>query len=193
MRLPVQRLAPALTRGVQMHVRSTRPVVETIVHDLVGDESQPGLLSGHIGVKAVALRSVDAGTVIFQETGEISAEASMHSIQVGIDAHCAINGEGRFTAHSFTPNCRINVVEMSSHPIDFVALRPIAEGEAISFDYSTTEWAMVAPFVDHETGRECQGFKYLSEAEKLRNLRAGLVAPHVMRLWLEEAHANSKR
>jgi hypothetical protein len=175
---------------MKMHaIRSTRPVVEMTVHDLVGDESQPGLLSGQIGVKAVARRKVDAGQVIFQETGEVGAEASMHSIQVGIDTHCAINGEGRFTAHSFSPNCRINVVEMSTHPIDFVALRPIAEGEALSFDYCTTEWAMAAPFVDHETGRECQGFKYLPEVEKLRNLRAGLVAPHVMRLWLEEIHS----
>ena len=46
----------------------------------------------------------------------------------------------------------VKIYEDSSHPIDFVAKTDIKEGEQISFDYTTTEWDMGAPFTDAATG-----------------------------------------
>ena len=66
-----------------------------------------------------------------------------------------------------------------------MAKRDIEEGEELSFDYTTTEWDMGAPFTDAASGRSCQGFKHLSTADKLVRLREGLLPSHIMRLWIE--------
>ena len=55
----------------------------------------------------------------------------MHSIQISVGRHCQIDGEGRFTAHSFTPNCAVVISPLASVPISFVALRTIAKGEEV--------------------------------------------------------------
>ena len=70
--------------------------------------------------------------------------------------------------------------------VDFVALRDIARGESLTFDYTTTEWDMGEPFTDAETGMPCQGFKHLPCERKMSLLSAGLLPPHIMHLWLLE-------
>lgn len=150
------------------------------VHDVIGD-------SAVSGVKNVARSNIKAGTVIFQEHGPIHDQPHMHSIQVGVDQHCEIQGEGRFTSHSFNPNMMVRIVEMTSHPVDFVALRDIAEGEDLTFDYTTTEWEMNAGFTDAETGMTCHGFRHLAFERKIRLLEQGLLAKHILDLWLKES------
>ena len=49
----------------------------------------------------------------------------MHSIQTGVARHCQIDGEGRYTAHSFSPNTAVLIAPLEAKPISFVALRPI--------------------------------------------------------------------
>ena len=156
------------------------------LHDLVGDSSQPGILGGY-GVKAVALGDVSKGEVVFREKGEIFSEAMMHSIQIGVDSHCQIDGEGRFTAHSFSPNLKVLVSPHEPIPITFVALHAIDRGEELSFDYTTTEWALdKGGFTDHSTDRPVKGFKYLGEDERRRLLESGLLPAHILQLWLSE-------
>merc|ERR1711998_445553 len=104
----------------------------------------------------------------------------------GIDQHLHITGEARFTQHSFEPNTRIRIVDMSSHPIDFVATRTIERGEPISFDYSTTEWELSEPFVDSVSQQSCKGFKHLPQEDKMRLLKDGLLPEHILRLWLAD-------
>jgi hypothetical protein len=169
-------------------VQSRRPLLPEPVHLLVGDAAQPGL-KGACGVKAVALRPIKTGEVVFQESGELMHQPSMHSIQISETTHVNTRGEGRFLGHSFNPTCKIRIDELSSHPIDMVALRDIDENEALTFNYTTTEWDMASPFTDNETGRAVQGFKHLSDAQKLAALQANLVPAHILRLWLREIHS----
>jgi hypothetical protein len=176
-----------LNTAVQAAMKPVRHAAPTVphLHDLVGDESQPGL-SG-FGVKSVALRQVDPGEVVFREGGMVYSQASMHSVQVGSEHHCQIDGEGRFTAHSFTPNCGVFVSAFSERPVEFVALRSIEKGEQLSFDYTTTEWELSdGGFVDHKTGRPVRGFKHLDHSERRKLLDAGLLPAHTMQLWLKE-------
>ena len=157
------------------------------LHDLVGDSSQPGILGGYYGVKPVALVDVSPGTVVFREKGDIISKPSMHSIQIGIDSHCQIDGEGRFTAHSFSPNLGVFISPHDPVPISFVALRPIGRGEELSFDYTTTEWSLDGGgFVDASTSRPVRGFKYLEDEQKRQLLEAGLLPAHILQLWLGE-------
>eukprot|EP00928_Gymnodinium_smaydae_P034208 TRINITY_DN24300_c0_g1_i1.p1 TRINITY_DN24300_c0_g1~~TRINITY_DN24300_c0_g1_i1.p1 ORF type:complete len:266 (-),score=67.42 TRINITY_DN24300_c0_g1_i1:248-1045(-) len=165
---------------------TTRPVLDEACHSVVGDQSSPGLSATEIGVKNVAKRDIAAGAVVFHEAGPISKQRSMHSLQIGVDSHCEIQGEGRFTSHSFEPNCRIRVVEMSSHPIDFVALRDIQKGETLSIDYTCTEWELAEPFLEAQSGQPCQGFKHLPLERRLQLLRSGFLPPHILQLWLLE-------
>jgi hypothetical protein len=130
-------------RVVVSGIQSTRPIRKTPIHLLVGDSSQPGL-HGSCGVKAVAGRKIHLGEVVFQECGEIIKSATMHSIQISETAHVNTRGEGRFMGHSFNPNLKVRIDELSSHPIDMIALREIDEGEALTFNYCSTE--VSAPF-----------------------------------------------
>ena len=129
-RRPGWQAACRASRAISLAAQHRSPT--SYLHDLVGDANQPGLLGGY-GVKAVALVDVNAGEVIFRELtqpkpkpmpepkpepkpkpkpdqvifrekGEQLSSPSMHSIQTGVERHCQIDGEGRYTAHSFAPN-----------------------------------------------------------------------------------------
>jgi len=165
---------------------STRAVLRERVHDLVGDAKMPGQLKGEVGVKAVAIRDIKAGEVIFRETGDVQETRTMHTIQISLDKHFNMAGEARFTAHSPNPNCKVVIFEASTHPIDFVAIKDIPLGTALSFDYCTTEWDMTCPFDDFETGSLCSGFKHLSAEERKKRFQQGLVPAHILKLWLAE-------
>jgi len=106
----------------------------------------------------VAARHITTGEVIFQEGGPLTAAPGMHTLQIGISTHMEVPGDGRWTAHSFEPNCAVRIVEFASSPVDFVALREIQPGEGLSIDYSATEWVLGEPFVDEATGRPVFGF-----------------------------------
>jgi hypothetical protein len=56
------------------------------------------------------------------------------------------------TAHSCEPNCCIDLPDRA-----MVAIRPIAAGEAISFDYETTESWFSHPFWCQCGSRRCRG------------------------------------
>lgn len=181
----VRTAAPALVKMAPALVPSSTaaPTRQPHLHDLVGDESQPGTLGG-IGVKAVALKAIAPGTTIFTETGPVFSQPSMHSIQIGVAAHCEITGEGRFVAHSFTPNVAVKVVPDSEHPIQFRALRVIPQGEQLAFDYTTTEWELESGgFVDFATRTPVRGFRHLGDERQRELLAAGLLPAHILELW----------
>lgn len=162
-----------------------RQLLRERMHALVRDSSHAAL--GSSGLKPVASRDIDAGEVVFQEGGTYLPAASVHTIQVGVERHLDLSGDGRFTAHSFRPSCYCRIVEPAEQPIDIVALRRIRRGEVISFDYSTTEWELTeGGFTDAESGRQCAGFKFLAEHEKLRLLAAGVLPRHILTRWLED-------
>ena len=123
----------------------------------------------------------------------------MHTLQVGIDVHMEVVGDGRWTAHSFDPNLVVKLCSPRrtsqhhaengdiSHAVDFVALRDIEVDEILSIDYTATEWETAGGgFVCEASGREVRGFKHLTEEEKKRLLQAGMLPAHVLRLWLAE-------
>jgi hypothetical protein len=177
-----------LSTSAHAAMRQVRHAVPAVphLHDLVGDESQPGLSGAH-GVKALAIQQVARGQTVFREGGIVYSQPSMHSIQIGPSHHCQIDGEGRFTAHSFTPNCAVIISACAERPIEFVALRTIEVGEQFSFDYTTTEWELQNNgFVDHASGRPVRGFKHLNSEDKRRLLDSGLLPAHIMQLWLTE-------
>lgn len=139
----------------------------------------------------MALRNIAPGETLFKETGPVFSKPSMHSVQIGRELHCEISGEGRFVAHSFSPNVRLQLfpdaANSGGYPVEFRALTAIAQGEQLSFDYTTTEWSLENDgFVDHATGKPVRGFKYLSDERRRELLAAGLLPAHILELWIAD-------
>src|SRR5436190_18990238 len=87
-----------------------------------------------------ASEPIVAGTRILQFSGPIltlnetrsRGPAAANALQIGIDTYMYLDEPGRFVNHSCAPNAA--VVDDTR----LVAIRPIAAGEEIRFDYSTT-------------------------------------------------------
>lgn len=112
----------------------------------------------------------------------LGGEKTTHSLQVGRDLHTqtADHELWIFMNHSCRPNCRLELLALDeSGPVPrahvgVVALARLRAGDAVTFDYNTTEWEMASPFTcDCATHTPCvvAGASKLSADE--RRGRAG--------------------
>lgn len=140
----------------------------------------------------VAVVPIEPGGLLFPVDGVITRHPSRYSIQLDEDLHIDLAPDTtldeqpvrypwRFLNHSCEPNAAFQ-------GRTFVALRPIAVGEPVTYDYNTTELDMAVPF-DCRCGRErclgrIRGFAHLPLAEQTR-LRPWLAAH--LRLRLDSA------
>jgi hypothetical protein len=90
-----------------------------------------------------AQRSYQPGdTVIGFSAKEILSEPSYLTVQVGIGKHIMLHPEHlQYINHSCAPN-----VFFDTYAMQIVALKPIAEGDEMTFFYPSTEWDMAQPF-----------------------------------------------
>jgi hypothetical protein len=72
-------------------------------------------------------------------------DRSKLTIEVSIDSHI-LDKIGRFVNHSFRPT-----VEVAG--VCLIAVRDIAPGDEITFNYNESEGEIAAPFEDEETGK----------------------------------------
>lgn len=72
-----------------------------------------------------------------------SPESCSHSIQIDWDKHILMALPARFLNHSCDPNIVVGGINEGGS-YDFVALRDIADGEQVRFDYETTEYEVGA-------------------------------------------------
>lgn len=148
----------------------------------------------HIGVTETAsghhlitLQAVASGASLFHIHGEQTPRPSRHSLQLDTDLHInspsgtseqdqMAKGYWRYLNHRCDPNVCIR-------DLDVIALRPIASGEEITFDYDTTEYDMSEPFKCHCGSKNCRGwirgFKHLNTAQQ-EAFRAQLL-PYLLR------------
>lgn len=133
-----------------------------------------GIASGNAGRHILAGTAIAAGETVLNIVGVTATTASRYSVQAGPELHVAPPELAeddpaerywwRFLNHSCAPNARLRGLEL-------VALRAIAAGEEITFDYNCTEYDMAEPFVcrcGHCKGELIRGFKHLSPAEQCR-------------------------
>ncbi len=139
-------------------------------------------LNDHGQKRIVAARAAKPGDTVFRLEGSIVDTPSKYTLQIGRDEHLAPPEDStippwRFVNHDCAPNVWIRDRQM-------VALRPIEEGEEITFDYNSTEYDMADPFecwcAQREAAHAIRGFKHLSESEQER-LR-DILAPYLAEL-----------
>eukprot|EP00041_Stephanoeca_diplocostata_P005477 m.62504 g.62504 ORF g.62504 m.62504 type:complete len:432 (+) comp15808_c0_seq1:132-1427(+) len=112
-------------------------------------------------LQVVAASDLAPETVIGLVGGRVFPDPTKYTIRLATNRHLHMSdghgssGTSVFTRinHSFTPNLRCTPMP-ESEQVEFRALRRIAKGEPLSFDYTTTEEPLLAsPFVDLETGK----------------------------------------
>jgi len=127
-----------------------------------------------------------AGETVLELDGELRTEADRHSIQVDVERHLhphpAALAEGEsapvpwwFLNHSCTPTVRIDGRRV-------VAVRDLAAGEPLVFDYDATEWSLASPFrcgCGACGGRLVRGYGHLDPDERER--RGAYAAEHLRR------------
>ncbi|MFD9823644.1 SET domain-containing protein [Streptomyces violascens] len=95
------------------------------------------------GVGVFALRDFAIGETVL--AGRLVApvnERTEHSFQVDWEQHVELDSPARLTNHSCEPNTGLR--DNTEEGYDFIALRPIAAGSEICWDYASTEWESIA-------------------------------------------------
>ena len=99
-----------------------------------------------------AQRTYQPGDVVLAFSAkQVLSEPSYLTVQVGIDKHIMLHPEHlQYINHSCSPN-----VFFDTHAMQIVALKPIEEGDEMTFFYPSTEWDMAQPFVCNCGSKDC--------------------------------------
>jgi len=121
--------------------------------------------NGKYGEMIRAVKPIAAGEVVFFLSGEIVDAPTKYTIQLDATRHVLTKTAiWKAVNHACEPNIRIDVENRH-----MVAIRDIAPGEELFFNYNTTEWDMASPFPcgcgSPNCAREIRGFKYLNAAQ----------------------------
>lgn len=125
------------------------------------------------------------GCLVLEFDGAVRPVPARFSVQVGLDEHVHPDDDAvaaqdrtrfqwRFLNHSCAPTCRVVGRRL-------VALRDLAAGEELTFDYNATEWSMAEPFTcacGACGGSVVRGFAHLDAAERAQRL--GWIAEHLV-------------
>lgn len=140
----------------------------------------------------VVRETPDRGRGVFAarafETGELvvrgravapSATRTHHSLQMDWNRHVRFDAPAELINHSCGPNTGVRNNAVDGY--DFIALRAIAPGEEISFDYATTEYVSIAVTDCLCGAAACRGrsggFESLPADHPA--VRAGLIADYI--------------
>eukprot|EP00758_Cryptobia_borreli_P009789 Tbor_TRINITY_DN5513_c0_g1::TRINITY_DN5513_c0_g1_i1::g.12603::m.12603 len=139
--------------------------------------------NGEMGQATFAASAIAKDTCFFKTTGLILQFATVYTIFLGEGKHLLFAGGAQCLAHSCDPNVRI-VVDPKNECFEVVALRDIAAGELVAFNYLTTEWDMSSSFPcicgAYHCFRMIRGFKHLTPEQK--SMHSGIVSDSVLEL-----------
>jgi len=176
--------------AVRTWVRSTRTALAQ--HSLTPTPADPNArvraTRAGYAYRVFAVEELATGQTVLVIDGEPVERPSRWSMQVDTHRHISVRDDlalaellerypWRFTNHACEPNTRLMGTTL-------VAVRPIAAGEEITFNYNTTELDLAEPFAcrcGHSLcARSIRGFRHLTpeERERLRPLLAG----HLLKL-----------
>ena len=135
-----------------------------------------GVLVTQDARRLIALGPVAAGTRLFAIIGRESPAPTRYSVQVGaalhLDQDCAHDITDvvhrffwRYLDHACDPTAVIRDREL-------IAIRDIAPGDSVTFNYNTTEYDMAEPFRCHCGSAQCvgmvRGARHLSARQRAR-------------------------
>jgi cyanophycin synthetase len=95
--------------------------------------------SSRLGRSVCATRDITAGDTILKTWGPKLPKRSRYSMQVDSDTHILPDGVTALFNHSCEPNCGV-IIRTGAKHLEVRALKPIAAGEELTFDYDTFEY-----------------------------------------------------
>lgn len=138
---------------------------------------------GPFGELLRAVKPIRAGEVIFYLSGEIVDVPTKFTIQLDETRHVVTaNGLWKSMNHACEPNVRIDVDTR-----EMIAIRDLAPGEELTFNYNTTEWDMASPFACGCGAASCagtiRGFRHLDSRQRaaIRSWLSPFIASRVDR------------
>ena len=90
----------------------------------------------------------EVGELVYTVRGDAQNERTRESIEVGPGQHVE-DAYALYLNHSFSPNLEVRGRAM-------VALKAIAVGDELTFDYLANESAISSPFTCYDTGRRVE-------------------------------------
>jgi SET domain-containing protein len=93
------------------------------------------------GLGVYARQPLAPGQVILRGWGTVIPHRTRHSIQIDFYHHVVIDSPIQLINHSCEPNCGL-LIRRGIESVEVHALRPIAVGEELTWDYATTESAI---------------------------------------------------
>lgn len=101
---------------------------------------------------------------------EIVPQRTKYSVQIGWDRHALFDLPSILSNHSCDPNCGLRTNAHDGY--DFIARKPIAAGEEVTWDYCMSEYVSIAVDVCRCGAGRCRthptGYKDLSTEELAR-------------------------
>lgn len=150
------------------------------------------ITAGPLGLGLFAVRSIRCGEEILRFTGEVinfaqaqaKNEKECWPLQFGPDLYIDLQSPGCYANHSCDPNS--GVVDRDG-VVRLVALRQIAEGEEVRYDYSTTmdedSFQMECRCGEPQCRSVVTDFKLLPHPLRIAYLRAGVVMLFIARQY----------
>lgn len=137
-----------------------------------------GLASAR-GSGLFAARAYEPGEAVARFPAVFVDVPDVHTVQIDDGRHLDTTGHPtRLLNHACDPSC---VVDADGYGV--IAVRSLAPGEELTFDYLTTEWELSAPFLCTCGGVGCvglvRGYRFATPAQ--RAARAGRVSPYLAR------------
>ncbi len=124
------------------------------------------------GKQLTASQDLESRVKVHSFKGSVCLDKpTLYTVQLRAGQHDCPSGGSEFTNHSCDPNCRVVFEDDADFKFgDLVTLRPVRAGEALTFNYVTTEWDMSSPF-DCVCGSEkclgrIAGFRYLAYEQR---------------------------
>jgi hypothetical protein len=96
------------------------------------------ILDGRLGKGVYTTRDLPRGAVVLTGRGVTTPRRTRHSIQVDHDTHVLFGQPIELINHSCEPNCGL-LVRRGDPVVEVHALRPLAAGEELTFDYASWE------------------------------------------------------
>jgi len=102
--------------------------------------------------------SIAQGEIVLKIEGHILSKPSRTTIQIGPSKHVDVTSPGKFINHSCSPNCKVENSEL-------IAIKSIAQGEEITFNYQESEDVLAHPFTCKDCGKWMKGKKFWKPSE----------------------------
>jgi len=165
-------------------------VGEAFVHFFAQDNWRPKVIGiGYHDLKGrvvLATEFIPSGVVVCSSRIRgLAPERDMYSLQKEENVHLYIDEPGQIFSHSCDPNLAVRDNEYGA--FDFVTVRPVVEGEELSFHYGMSEAESVAVAACCCGSAKCQGrsvgFRELTDEQQAELVRLGV--SDFLRRWYE--------